>query len=144
MFRKTLVALVASLALGAGIAPGVAAPRMMAGPAFGHGFAGGGMAFHGGRFGSGPRFFAQDGQRFHGQGFAMAPGRRFLFARNGAQFHRFDHRHFNDFGFFAFGAPFGYGAYDAYGYGSYYDPCWQPRRVRTPYGWHWTQVWACG
>jgi hypothetical protein len=127
IFRRTLVALVASLALGAGIAPGVAAPRIMAGP--GHGFAG--HAFAGHAF-SGHGFSGHSGPWFHGGRYG--PG------------WRSSNRSLYTFGFVPGFLGYGYGPY-AYGYGPYgygSNACWQPRRVLTPSGWHWREAWVCG
>lgn len=131
MLRDALFALVASVALGAGVEPGMAAMHGGGGFQGGapmwipHGFhSGGGERFHGGAFG---RFHDEDFRRFHDEDFGRFHDRDF-------------HHHFHDYNDEDFFLGVGFAPY-AY---PPYDSCWQPRQVLTHYGWRWIEVWVCG
>jgi hypothetical protein len=63
--------------------------------------------------------------------------------RHDGRHHRYDGR---GYGYGGYGWPVAVGAIGAYGaYAAYdgYDSCYQSRRVWTPYGWQWDQVYVC-
>jgi hypothetical protein len=125
MLRKALIALAASVALGIGVSPVIAAMH-------GGGFHGGGPEWiHGGGFHGG--FHDGDRGRFDGRFFR--PGFR-------GHFHHGFRDHDHDFG-----DSFSFLGFASYAYPYYYAPygsCWQPRQVLTHYGWRWREVWVCG
>ncbi|WP_438278190.1 hypothetical protein [Nitrobacter sp.] len=130
--RKTMIALLAALALGL-VAPTTAVARGGFGGFHGGGFHGGFHGFHGGGF-RGGGFHGG----FHGGGF----GHRGFYRRGfgwglGLGFAA-------PFGYYGWGYPYDYYGYP-YGYSSYYDDCYLTRRrVHTRHGWRWRRVEVCG
>ncbi|WP_292609965.1 hypothetical protein [Nitrobacter sp. 62-13] len=121
MLRKTMIALLAALALGL-VAPTAASARGGFGGFHGGGFHGGG--FHGGFHGGG---FGHHG--FYGRGLGWGLGLGFA----------------APYAYYGWGYPYGYYGYP-YGYSSYYDDgCYLTRRrVHTRHGWRWRRVEVCG
>ncbi|HLH94617.1 MAG TPA: hypothetical protein VKW08_05815 [Xanthobacteraceae bacterium] len=74
--------------------------------------------------------------------FSAGPSRNFFGGDfRGDRGDRGDRDRFREGRDFGFGFGF-YPGYDYYAY-DYGDDCYQWRRVRTPYGWHWARVWVC-
>jgi len=94
---------------------------------------------------NGPRFATTPGvARFAGVpggGARFAGLRTAGFRHGGFGHHHRHHRHFRNFAAvgFGFGVPYYYNNYNYYD-----DYCYQVRRVPTPYGWRWRQMYVCG
>jgi hypothetical protein len=114
MFRKTLIALVAVVALAGVSATDASARGHGGGGGGGRGGGGGHAAF--GHFGGGGHAFGHFGGGFGG------------------------HRHFRSSRGF-FGPRFGFYSYP---YAYYGGSCYRVRRVATRYGWQLRRVWVCG
>ena len=115
----------------------------------GKGGAGGHAAFSGGggnisfNRGAGPRYSwrrtANTGRQYSGNYDRQYSANY----RHDGRHHRYDGR---GYGYGGYGWPLAVGAIGAYGaYAAYdgYDSCYQSRRVWTPYGWQWDQVYVC-
>ena len=159
--RKSVIGVLANAALAASsfaIDTSVAKDSRGGG---GKGGGGGHAAFSGGggnmNRGAGPsaRQFSS-GSSVSGRGYAASPRisrngynantvRQYSgnYDRHDGRNHRYNGR---GYGYGGYGWPLAVGAIGAYGaYAAYdgYDSCYQSRRVWTPYGWQWDQVYVC-
>ena len=128
MLRKTLIALIASAAVGLAFAPSGAEAR--------HGGGGGGGHMGGGHVGgfSGARVGGFSGTHMGGARFVHGGGMHRIGGIHRAHFHnRFFFRHHHRRFLFAGGFPL---------YASDYS-CYRWVRVPTPWGWHWRHKWVC-
>ncbi len=152
--RKTITAIVAAAALGTVTMATSVMAFPHGGGAGGHmsapsGGAMGAPSLHGNFGAAGPSNFAarNTGPSFTARSNTMtAMPKRFAANPNVGQNHawnghgHFDHRH-HGFGF-GFGGLYAYGGPDYYDYYAG-DSCDQWRRVWTPFGWRWRDIWVC-
>jgi hypothetical protein len=83
--------------------------------------------------GTARNFAPQNGPNFNPP--SAVYGNRYAWHEHDHDFDRHRHRRFFGFGgIYAFGGPW---------YDYDYDSCYQWRRVWTPYGWRWRDVWVC-
>ncbi len=154
--RKTITAIAAAAAL-ATVTTATGAMAFPHGGAVGHMSApsGGAMSAPSGNFGaagSGNFAAGNSGPTFTGRSNTMtAMPNHFAANPNVGQNHawngygHYDHRHYDrrhhGFGF-GFGGLYAYGGPDYYDYYAG-DSCYQWRRVWTPFGWRWRDIWIC-